>query len=89
MALDESKLQKLSNRLEGKTFVISGVFSRASRDEIKKLIEQNGGKNTSGVSKNTGYLLAGEKPGPDKVKKAEQLGIPMITEDEFFNMIEA
>lgn len=89
MALDESKLQKLSNRLEGKTFVISGVFSRASRDEIKKLIEQNGGKNTSGVSKNTAYLLAGEKPGPDKVKKAEQLGIPMITEDEFFNMIEA
>jgi DNA ligase (NAD+) len=86
--LDESKLKKLSNRLEGKTFVISGVFSRVSRDELKKLIEQNGGKNTSGVSKHTGYLLAGEKPGPDKVKKAEQLGVPLLSEEEFFTLIE-
>ncbi len=88
MALDESKLQKLSNKLEGKTFVISGVFARASRDEIKKLIEQNGGKNTSGVSKNTSFLLAGEKPGPDKVKKAEQLGVPVLSEEDFFKCIE-
>ncbi len=87
-ALDESKLKKLSNRLEGKTFVISGVFERVSRDELKQLIEQNGGKNTSGVSKNTDYLLAGEKPGPDKVKKAEQLSVPLLSEQEFFTLIE-
>lgn len=85
--LDESKLVHMSDRLAGKTFVISGVFGRASRDEIKKLVESNGGKSTSGVTKKTDYLLAGEKPGPDKVKKAEQFGIPLLDEDAFFNLI--
>jgi DNA ligase (NAD+) len=86
-SLDESKLQKISTKLEGKTFVISGVFSRVSRDELKKIIEQNGGKFTSGVTKKTDYLLAGDKPGPDKVKKAESLGVPLLSEDSFFALI--
>lgn len=85
--LDESKLLNRSDKLQGKTFVISGVF-KIHRDELKKLIEQNGGKNTSGVTKKTDYLLAGEKPGPDKVKKAEQFNIPLLGEDAFFEMIQ-
>lgn len=87
LTLDESKLVHMSDKLGGKTFVISGVFTRVSRDELKKLVEQNGGKSTSGVTKKTDYLLAGEKPGPDKVKKAEQLGIPTLSEDAFFELI--
>lgn len=86
--LDESKLEKMSNVLAEMTFVISGVFARVSRDELKKLIEQNGGKSTSGVTKKTSYLLAGDKPGPDKVKKAESLGVPILSEDAFFQLIE-
>lgn len=86
--LDESKLEKMSHLLADLTFVISGVFTRVSRDELKKLIEQNGGKSTSGVTKKTSYLLAGDKPGPDKVKKAESLGVPMLSEDAFFQLIE-
>jgi len=86
--LDESKLEKMSHVLADLTFVISGVFTRVSRDELKKLIEQNGGKSTSGVTKKTSYLLAGDKPGPDKVKKAESLGVPMLSEDAFFQLIE-
>lgn len=86
--LDESKLVGMSNKLEGKTFVISGVFSRVSRDELKKLVEAHGGKNTSGVTKKTNFLLTGEKPGPDKVKKAEALGVPLLGEDAFFALIE-
>jgi DNA ligase (NAD+) len=85
--LDESKLLNRSDKLGGKTFVISGVFN-VHRDELKKLIEQNGGKSTSGVTKKTDYLLAGDKPGPDKVKKAEQFNITMLGEDEFLKLIE-
>lgn len=84
--LDESKLVAQSDRLAGKTFVISGVFS-VSRDELKKLVESNGGKQTSGVTKKTDYLLAGEKPGPDKVKKAEQLGVPLLSEQGFMELL--
>lgn len=85
-AVDESKLVHQSAKLAGKTFVISGVFS-VSRDELKKMVESNGGKQTSGVTKKTDYLLAGEKPGPDKVKKAEQFGIPLLSEEAFLQMI--
>lgn len=84
--LDESKLVSQSDKLAGKTFVISGVFS-ISRDELKKMVESNGGKQTSGVTKKTDYLLAGEKPGPDKVKKAEQLGVPLLSEQAFLEML--
>lgn len=73
--------------LSGKNIVISGVFSRHSRDEYKELIEKNGGKNTGSISGKTSYLLAGENMGPSKLKKAEKLGIRILSEDEFLNMI--
>ncbi len=75
-----------SDALAGKTIVISGNFS-VSRDEMKRLIEANGGKNSSSVSGKTSYLLAGTKPGPEKMKKAGDLGVRIISEEEFRNMI--
>jgi DNA ligase (NAD+) len=77
-----------NNILEEKTFVISGVFTRVSRDEIKKLIKQNGGKVVSSISAKLNYLLAGENMGPSKKQKAEKLNIEIISEDDFFDMIE-
>ena len=76
-----------SNALEGKTFVVSGVFSQFSRDEIKELIEKNGGKNVGSISAKTNYVLAGENMGPAKLEKASSLGIPIISEAEFIQMI--
>lgn len=75
-----------SDALAGKTIVISGNFS-VSRDEMKRLIEANGGKNSSSVSGKTSYLLAGIKPGPEKMKKAGDLGVRIISEEEFRNML--
>ena len=77
---------KTSNSLDGKTFVVSGTFS-LSRDEIKRLIETHGGKNVSSISSKLDYLLAGNKMGPEKRKKAEQLNIPIISESNFMAMI--
>jgi len=77
-----------SDKLKGLTIVISGTFKRWSRDELKELIERNGGKNTSSVSKKTSYLLAGEDPGPEKIKKAKELSVKIIDEDTFAKMIE-
>lgn len=82
--LDDALLVKNSDKLAGLSVVISGVFSR-SRDELKKLVEQNGGKNSSGVTKKTSFLLAGDKPGPDKVAKAQQLGVEIISEQDFLD----
>ena len=82
----EVPAQKASSLLEGKTIVISGNFS-ISRDEMKALIEAHGGKNGSSVSSKTAYLLAGSKPGPEKVKKANELGISIIDENQFYEMI--
>lgn len=79
--------EKSSDELEGKRFVISGVFESHSRDELKQLIEQHGGKNVSSLSSKTDYLLAGNNMGPSKRKKAEDLGIPIISEVEFVQMI--
>ena len=76
-----------TDALGGKSFVISGVFSRYSRDEYKKLIELNGGKNVSSISKKTDYVLAGENMGPAKLEKARNLNIPIIDENEFLAMI--
>ena len=76
-----------STSLEGKTFVVSGVFSKFSRDEIKDLIEKNGGKNVGSISAKTSYVLAGENMGPAKLEKASSLGIPIISEDDFIEMI--
>lgn len=85
--LSEEQLQSTTDKLGGKTFVISGVFQKHSRDELKDLIEKNGGKNTGSISGKTNYLLAGDNMGPEKLKKAEKLGVAIITEDEFLKMI--
>ena len=80
--IDESYLQRLSDTLEGCTVVISGNFS-ISREEMKRLIAAHGGKCTGSVSGSTTYLLAGEKAGPEKLRKAEKLGINVISEEDF------
>ncbi|MCQ2608339.1 MAG: NAD-dependent DNA ligase LigA [Bacteroidales bacterium] len=84
---EKEKTEAQSNLLEGKTIVISGTFQQHSRDEMKDLIEANGGKNVSGVSKSTNYLLAGDGIGPSKLEKATTFGVQIITEDEFYAMI--
>ncbi len=76
-----------TNKLKGKSIVVSGVFSR-SRDEIKSLVELHGGKNVSSISAKTNFVLAGDNMGPAKLEQAQKLGIPIISEDEFFRMIE-
>jgi DNA ligase (NAD+) len=86
-SIDESGVEKLSGKLIGKSFVVSGVFSR-SRDEIKQLIELHGGKNVGSISAKTSYVLAGENMGPEKKKKAQQLNIPIISEEDFNNLIQ-
>lgn len=80
--------ETLSNVLEGKSFVVSGVFTTFSRDEIKKLIEDNGGKNVGSISAKTDYVLAGENMGPAKLEKATQLGIAILSENDFKKMLE-
>ena len=76
-----------SQKLAGQSIVISGTFAHHSRDEYKALIEANGGKNVGSVSKKTSFILAGENMGPEKRKKAEDLGIPLKTEEEFLEMM--
>jgi DNA ligase (NAD+) len=88
MAVDEESMRLLSNSLEGKSLVISGTFSKYSRDEIKELITKHGGKVISGVSSRTDYLVAGENMGPEKLNKAQKLNILIISEDEFLKMVE-
>ena len=78
---------RLSNKLEGKTIVVSGVFEHFSREEIKNSIEQHGGKSSGSISSKTSFVLAGAKMGPEKLKKAEKLGVPIITEAEYLEMI--
>lgn len=77
-----------SNKFEGKSFVVSGVFQAFSRDELKVLIEDNGGKNASSISKKTDYVLAGDNMGPSKLQKATDLGVVIISEDDFVKMLE-
>ena len=73
--------------LAGKTFVVSGVFERFSRDDLKKAIEDNGGKVGSSISAKTDYVVAGENMGPAKLEKANQLKVPILSEDEFSLLI--
>jgi DNA ligase (NAD+) len=80
---------KVSEILAGQSFVISGIFSQYSRDELKSMIEKHGGMNSSSISARTDYILAGENMGPSKYQKALKLGIPMITEEQFLAMIPA
>ena len=77
----------VSDKLAGKTFVVSGVFAKFSRDDLKKAIEDNGGKVGSSISAKTHYVVAGDNMGPAKLEKANQLGIPIINEDDFIRMI--
>ncbi len=88
MAVSEETLANVTTKLEGKKIVISGVFARHSRDEYKAIIEQNGGKNVSSISKATSFILAGDNMGPSKLEKAQSLGIPIVNEDEFMAMLE-
>jgi DNA ligase (NAD+) len=84
--INKEQHQPVSQKLAGQSIVVSGVFT-VPRDTIKELVEQNGGKNVSSISKNTSFVLAGEKMGPEKRKKAEALGIPIVSEEEFWTMI--
>jgi DNA ligase (NAD+) len=77
-----------TNKLEGKSVVVSGIFSQHSRDEYKALIEKHGGKNVGSISAKTGFVLAGDNMGPAKLEKAQKLGIPIISENEFLAMIQ-
>lgn len=86
--LSDEQLTNTSEKLKDLSFVVSGVFSKFSRDEIKKTIEQNGGKNVGSISGKTNFVLAGENMGPEKLKKAEKLGVPIISEEDFIKMLE-
>ncbi len=87
-ALPEEKSENRTNKLQGKSVVISGTFAHHSRDEYKTIIEMNGGKNVGSISKKTDYVLAGENMGPAKYEKATSLGIEIIDEDTFLKLIE-
>ncbi len=87
MAASEESSEGLTDLLHGKSFVISGTFTHHSREEYKELIERNGGKNVSSISKKTDYVFAGENMGPAKLEKATSLGIPIIDEQQFLSMI--
>ena len=88
MAIVHTEDKLISDALTQKTFVISGVFEKYSRDEIKSLIQANGGRIVSGISGKLNYLVAGDKMGPSKLSKAEKLNIPIISEEELLKMIE-
>lgn len=88
MAIAADAVQSKTDKLAGKTIVISGVFEHHSRDEYKAMIERNGGKNSGSISKKTDFVFAGANMGPAKLEKAKSLGIPIIGEDEFLKMIE-
>ena len=88
MSLTEEQIKSSSNKLVGKSIVISGVFKMHSRDEYKRIIEENGGKNVGSISGKTSFILAGDNMGPAKLQKAEKLGIPVVDEKTFLGMIE-
>lgn len=88
LTLSEEQLANTTNKLAGLTFVVSGVFSLFSRDELKNSIEQNGGKVAGSISKKTSYIVAGENMGPSKLQKAQDLGVAIIDENKFMEMIE-
>ena len=87
MQLSEEQIEGTSDKLSGKSIVISGVFTKHSRDEYKALIEKNGGKNVGSISGKTSFILAGENMGPSKLQKAEKLGVPLVDEATFLEMI--
>ncbi|TDY12639.1 NAD-dependent DNA ligase LigA [Meridianimaribacter flavus] len=87
LEISAEKLANQTNKLEGSTFVVSGVFTSVSRNELKKLIEDNGGKVSSSISSKTSYVVAGDNMGPSKKTKAESLNIPILSEEQFLLMI--
>ena len=87
LALTEEQLAGQTEKLLGKTFVVSGVFHTISRNELKKLIEDNGGKVSTSISTKTNYIVAGDNMGPSKLTKAQDLGITIVSEDDFLSMI--
>ena len=88
MQLSSEQIANTTDKLAGKSIVISGVFSKHSRDEYKAMIEQNGGKNVGSISGKTSFILAGDNMGPAKLQKAEKLGVQIVDEDTFLSMIE-
>lgn len=88
MELTDEELSAHSDKLAGQSIVVSGVFSRHSRDEYKAMIEQNGGKNVGSISAKTAFVLAGANMGPAKLEKARKLGIPILSEEDFLKKIE-
>ena len=87
LEISADKLANQTDLLAGKTFVVSGVFEKVSRNELKKLIEDNGAKVSGSISSKTSYVVAGENMGPSKLEKANSLNVPIISEDEFLSMI--
>ncbi|WP_034057854.1 NAD-dependent DNA ligase LigA [Lacinutrix jangbogonensis] len=88
LEISAEKLANQTNKLEGQSFVVSGVFTKVSRTELKKMIEDNGGKNVSSISSKTDFVVAGDKMGPSKKEKAEKLKIPLISEVQFLEMLQ-
>jgi DNA ligase (NAD+) len=88
LQMEVQQQEETKDTLAGKRFVISGVFQHYSREQLKTLIEQHGGKNVSSVSSRTDYLLAGENMGDSKRSKAEKFKVPIISENDFLNLIE-
>ncbi|PQJ74004.1 NAD-dependent DNA ligase LigA [Polaribacter gangjinensis] len=87
LEISEKSQENQSNKLEGKVFVVSGVFNQFSRDELKKAIEDNGGKVSSSISKKTDFIVAGDNMGPSKLEKAQELGVEIISEQQFIDLI--
>lgn len=87
LQLEIEEKEQASTKFQGKNFVVSGVFSTFSRDELKQLIENNGGKNVSSISSKTHFVVAGENMGPAKLEKATQLGIPILSEQDFIDLL--
>jgi len=86
--ISSEKLSGRTEKLAGLSIIISGTFEKYSRDELKEMVEKNGGKNVGSISKNTSYVLAGENMGPSKLDKANQLGVKIISENEFLKMLD-
>ena len=87
LEISAEKLANQTNKLNGQSFVVSGVFETVSRNELKKLIEDNGGKVSSSISSKTSFVVAGDKMGPSKRTKAENLNIPILTEQAFLRLL--
>ncbi len=88
LEMEELDLSEYTDKLSGKSIVISGVFTHHSRDEYKEIIEKNGGKNVGSISKKTSFILAGDNMGPAKLEKANKLGVPILNEEDFLKLIE-